>query len=200
MNKINNNYNKVYNEITQFFKEKEEDIIDKLQFEVTKIKEKFEYYITDCNTYIKFSEKINKIMKLFNNENDNNIFKKMIYLSKINDRINKTDKLKTELMKNVTSNVIRDKLSITFAEYYFNGIPIANHIELKNINSNSFKLFWNIDNINLININIKYLKSIVEFKEHTKEKKFIQVYEGNGKNCLINNLNKNTCYEIRIRF
>ena len=108
MNKINNNYNKVYNEITQFFKEnknqketKEEDIIDKLQFEVTKIKEKFEYYITDCNTYIKFSEKINKIIKLFNNENKNNIFKKMIYISKINDNINKTDELKTELMKNV---------------------------------------------------------------------------------------------------
>ena len=203
INIINNNYDKIYNEVTQFFKEnkkeKEENIIDKLQFEVTKIKEKLEYFLTDCNAYINFSEKINKIIKPFKNEKGNNIFKRLIYISKINDNVNKIDKLKAELMQSMNINFIKEKPDIILEKYYFNGIPTPNQIEFQDINSHSFKLFWNLDYINIINIDLKYLKSIVKLKRNSNGK-FNQVYEGINKNCIISNLNKNTNYELKIRF
>ena len=50
--KINNTYDKVYNEIMHYFndsKKNVEELIDELNNEVTKIKEKFENFLSICN-------------------------------------------------------------------------------------------------------------------------------------------------------
>ena len=146
----------------KYFKEnpdkkiKEEELIDKLKFEVTKIKEKFEFFLTDCNAYIKNGEMFNKIIKLLNKEEEkNNLIKKLLYISKINDNIENMNNLKRVLMKNIDIKFIKKDLSIEFEEYYFNGIQIPKDVEIKDINSNYFKLFWNIDDINIINFEKK---------------------------------------------
>ena len=104
IHKINNTYDKIYNEITKFFesyenkKEKEEELIDKLKFEVTKIKEKFEIYLTECNNSINFAGKINKLIKTMNIYQENNIYLKLLFFTEIKDGIKKMKILKNELM------------------------------------------------------------------------------------------------------
>ena len=62
--------------------------------------------------------------------------------------------------------------------------------------SNSLEIYWKIDDLKILNIEYKKINFKIECRNQNK--KFEQVYEGNNKNCLIENLNKNTNYEIRI--
>ena len=59
---------------------------------------------------------------------------------------------------------------------------------------------WNIDNINLINIDKNKIKFKVEIKEKIENKleEFREIYEGENNNCIIDKLKINTSYEIRI--
>ena len=50
--------------------------------------------MNECNNAINFYEKINKILKPINKGEENNIYKKMIYISKINENLKKIDALK----------------------------------------------------------------------------------------------------------
>ena len=103
-----------------------------------------------------------------------------------------------ELMKNVKISLIEEKSIIKYEEYYFNGIPIPKIIEFKEIGTNSFKVLWNIDNINLINIDKKEIKYKLEIRKENSKEEFNQIYEGKDNNYLINKLEKNTNYEVRI--
>ena len=204
IDKINNTYDRIYNEIEKLFgideskKEQKEELIDLVKFEVTKIKEKFENYITNCNNSISFSEQINKLIKILNySEEEKNKYIKLVFISEINDEIRKMEVLKYELMKNINIILIKEEYKIKFEEYYFNGIPIPHNIEFKDINSNYFNILWDIDNINIINIDKIKLKFIVELRKKNDEK-FIKVYEGNNKAYLVSQLKNNTDYEIRI--
>ena len=40
---------------------------------------------------------------------------------------------------------------VKYEEYYFNGISSPKEIEFKDIDINSFKIIWKINNINLLN-------------------------------------------------
>ena len=51
--------------------------------------------------------------------------------------------------------------------------------------------------LNIINFEKTNLNYIVELRKKIGGK-FIQIYEGENKNCLVTNLNRNTIYEIRI--
>lgn len=60
IDKINNLYEKINNQVFAFFKKKHEKLIEeenklkeKLKTEVTKIKEKLENHLSDCNNIIK---------------------------------------------------------------------------------------------------------------------------------------------------
>ena len=101
-------------------------------------------------------------------------------------------------MKNLNISFQEEQNSIKYEEYFFNGIQIPKDIEIKDININSFKLNWKIDNINIINMDNKQIKYKVEIRKENENEKFIKVYEGNNTNCLIDKLDKNTNYEIRI--
>ncbi len=101
-----------------------------------------------------------------------------------------------ELMKSLKITFQEEQSKIKYDEYYFNGIAIPKNIEFKNVTYKSLNLFWDIDNINIININNNEIKFRVEMRKENE--KFNQIYEGNNKNCSINSLTKNTNYEFRI--
>ena len=207
INEIDKLYDKVYKEVTKSFEKKHEKLIkeendlkEKLQNEVTKIKEKLEIFLSKSNNVIKSSERINKGIKIIENEKEEekNMIKYLSYVSKINKNIKEINILSNELMKNLKISFNENKNYINYEEYIFNGIKIPKDIEFKDINFNSVKLYWKNDNLNIINIDNKQIKFRVEIRKENSNEKFIQVYEGNNSNCLIDNLNKNTIYEIRI--
>ena len=104
--------------------------------------------------------------------------------------------LNGKLIKNLKISFDKEKSDIKYEEYYFNGIQIPKEIEFKDIGNTSFKVFWKIDDINIIDVDNKKIKYKLEIRKGNSNEKFI--CEGNNNNCLINNLSKNTNYEIRI--
>ena len=197
--KINNLYENVNNEVTKYFKDKHEILIkeenelkEKLKNEVNKIKEKLEIYLSESNNNIKINERINKGIKNIENE-DKNMIKILSYVSKINKNKRNNKKLFSELMKNIKFKYEEDK--IKYEEYYFNGIPKPKNIQFKDITSSSLNISWNIDNIN-INNNNEEIKYRIEMRKENEE--FKEIYKGNNNNYLINNLIKDTNYEFII--
>ena len=175
----------------------ENNLKEKLQIEVTKVKEKLENNLSELNRIIKTNEKINKGIISFEKDKERNMIKTLSYISKINKNKKEMAKLFNELMKNLKIFFVKEENIIKFEEYYFSGIPVPKNIEFKDISSNNIKVFWNIDNINLINIDKKEIKYQVEIKKEN-EKKFNKVYEGYNTYSLIDNLNEDTSYEIKI--
>ena len=90
-------------------------------------------------------------------------------------------------MKNLKIYFNEEKDIINYDEYYFNGIQTPKNIEIKDIYSDSFKIFWKIDNLNIINIDNNQIKYKVEIRKDNKNEKFMKVYEGKNLNCLIDN-------------
>ena len=203
---INNTYDKVYKEVTECFIKKHEklikeenELVEKLQNEVTKIKEKLEIYLSQANQVLKSTERISKGIKSIENDNKN-IIKILTYVSKINKNKKDINKLKRQLIKNTKISFKEDETNIKFDDYYFNGIPSPKNIQFKDIIAFSFIIMWNIDNINLINIDKNKIKYKVEIKEKTENKleEFKEIYEGENNNCIIDNLKRNSYYEIKI--
>ena len=173
----------------------ENDLKEKLQNEVTKIKEKLENYLSESNRLIKNGEKINKGMKNLEKEQED-ITQNLSYVSKTNKSQKEMRKLLQELMKSLKITYIEEENNIKYEEYCFNGIQSPNNIDIKDIDSSSFKISWNDNNI--LNLDNKKLKYKVEIKKENSEDKFKQAFEGNKSSCFIENLDKNTTYEIRI--
>ena len=126
------------------------------------------------------------------------MIKILSYISKIN-KINKNMLLfNQKLLKNMKIFFEEEKSVIKYEEYYFNGIQTPKEIEFKDLKSCYFKAFWKIDNLNIINIDSNKIKYKVEIRKENHDDKFTQVYEGSDNNCLINNLNDDTNYELRV--
>ena len=200
---INKLFEKVYNEITISFKQKHEkldleeiNLKEKLENETTKIKEKLENYLSETNRLIRINEKINKGIKKNENEKEKNLIRDLTYISKINKTQKEMKKLLKEPMKNIKISFIEEKSEIQFDEYYFNEILAPEKIEFKDITPFSVKVQWEIDHLK-IEDNEQY-KYKVEIKKENSNDNYLKVYEGNNNNCLIENLIKNTNYEIRI--
>ena len=79
MNDLTNSYLKKHEKLLK----EENEMKEKLQIEVTKVKEKFENFLSELNIEIKISERINKGIKKMENE-EKNIIKILSYVSKIN--------------------------------------------------------------------------------------------------------------------
>ena len=202
---INKAYENIDKEITKTYEEKhqillleENNLKENLQNEVTKIKEKLEYFLTDIKNILRINERINKGIKLVQNEEEKNIIKILSYVSKISKIEKKAKTLLGQIMKNIKINFNIDKCDIKFKEYYFSGIHIPKNIEFKDITPNSFKIFWKLDNIIIKNIDINKYIFIVEIRKENSTNDFTKVYQGKDSNCLINNLDGFINYEIRI--
>jgi len=196
INEINASYDKLFKEIFQSYEKKNEKLIkeenilkEELQNEVTKVKEKMENYLSELSSIIRVNERISKGINILEKE-EKNIIKNLCYISKINKNKKEMNKLLGILMKNIEISFEEDNNKIKYEDYYFNGIQIPKNIEFKEISYDSFKIFWNIDNLKILNINKEKIKYKVELK--TENEKFIKRYEGNNTNCLIGNLTENT--------
>ena len=180
ISEIDSLYDKVTNELKNSFKKKHEELIkeendlsEKLQNEVTKVKEQLENFLSESNTIIKYNEKINKGMKQFENDNgEKNMIKILSYISKINKINKKMNSFNQKLMKNLKISFEEEKKSIKYEEYYFSGIQIPKEIEIKDINNNSFKIFWKKDNIKIKDIDINEIKYKVEIRRENSDEKF----------------------------
>jgi len=197
-------YEKVEKEITENFKrkheeliKKEKDIKDNLQNEVTKTKEKLEEYLSFSNKIIEDIERINKGIKAFEKEGKN-MLKILTYVSKINKNDKEIKKLNDTCMRNIKISFEEKENKVKYEEYFFNGIPSPKDIEFKDIEANSLKINWKIEDINLLNIDKNKIKFKIELRKENTNDNFNKIYEGNEMNYLINNLDSNKNYEIRI--
>ena len=202
MIEIDKTYENIDNQVTKSYKIKieklikeENDLKEKLKTEVTKVKENFENYLSQINNISKTCENIKKGMKLMQNE-EKNMIKTLSYVSKINKNQKEINILTKQLMKNLKISFIEEESKIKYEEYYFNGIPIPKNIEIKDIWTNSFKVFWKLEDINLLNIDKNQIKYNIEIRKENEN--FKKIYEDNNTNYLVNNLEKNINYEIRI--
>ena len=205
--KIDSLYDKINKEVTNSYKIKiekllkeEDDLKEKLKNEVTKVKEKLEFFLTETDKIIKTGEKINKGIKgiELDKENIGSFIKKLNYISKINKNQKKIKMIFKELMRNLNITFIEEKNNIKYEEYFFNGIQTPKEINIEDINTESFKINWTIDKSNFVNIDNNQIKYRVEIRKDNPNEKFISAYEGNKTNCLVSNLIRNTNYEIRI--
>ena len=108
------------------------------------------------------------------------------------------EELFKQLMGSIKISYLEEQKNVKYDEYYFNGIQIPKDIEFRDITLYSFKVFWRIDKIHIINIDDNEIKCRVEIRKKDSNEKFIKVYEGKNTNYLISNLDMNTNYEIRI--
>ena len=164
INKINTLYDKTISSLTTSFLQKHEqllkqenDLKEKLNNEVTKIKEQLEKYLAEINNEIRISEKIKKGLKKIDKE-EKNMIKNMTYISKINKSKKDMKKYFIQLMKNINFIYEEDKTNIKYEEYYFNGIYIPKNIVYKDIGISNIDIYWNIDSINIINIDKNKIK------------------------------------------
>ena len=105
--------NKAYQEKHEKLIKEENDLKDKLDNEVTKVKEKLEKYWSEINNIIKMGEKINLGLNNLQ-KGENNIIKTLSYVSKFNKNKKEIKKLFKELMRNIKFNFKNenDKCSI----------------------------------------------------------------------------------------
>ena len=210
ISKINNLYDNIFKEIKESYEKKHEKLIieennlkENLQNEVTKIKEKLENFLSQNDNLIRIGERINKAIKIYQKEdNDNNenksIIKTLSYISYISKNKKEIEIFLSKLMKNIKINFNKEKSDINYDEYNFNGINLPKDIEIEDINSKTLKVSWKLDEIKIDNIDINKINFKVEIKKENSDELFNKIYEGQEKNCLIENLNKSTNYEIRI--
>jgi hypothetical protein len=221
INKINALYDKAFDDMNLFFKKekeklsneqidnnnlnkyelllkKENDMKDKLQFEITKTKEQLENNLSLVNEEIRINERLNKgINKLKSDKNlENNIFRILTYISEINNNYKKLQIISKKKIKNLKISFKEEQNNILYEEYYFNGISIPQDLEFGDIAYNSLNLTWKINHINNINIDNKQIKYKVEMGKNNEP--FIEVYVGKNLKCNINDLEPNTNYKFRI--
>ena len=77
-------------------------------------------------------------------------------------------RINSTLLRNININYEEDKNNMKYDEYYFNGLPVPQNIKIENLNSTGGKIYWDINNINIIN---KYndkneLQYLIEKKEN----------------------------------
>ena len=205
---IDNLYDKVNKEVIESYKIKhkklikeENEIKDKLKNEVTKIKENLEINLLKINEIIKKSERIKKGIKILLEDKDKKMIKELNYISNINKNKKEMKLLYQQPMKNI--KILYNESNIKYEEYYFNWIsPKPKDIEFSDIGINSFKISWKIEDIKLLNLETienlenKEIKYKIEIRKEND--KFKLIYEGNNNNYIINNLDDNTNYEIRL--
>ena len=126
-----------------------------------------------------------------------NMIRIISYITKINKIKKEMNNIFQELMRNIKISFNKEKSTIKYEYYYFNGIPKPHDIEFKDVTFCSLDINWKIDNLNINNFEYKNLKYIVEMRKENKI--FKKVYEGNNNNCKIENLKQNKNYEFRIR-
>ena len=204
MIKLDNLFDKSSKDLIKSFEEKhlaltkqENDIKEKLQNEVTKVKEKLEQNLSHYNYLINSFEKIKKGLKSFEKQGKTMI-QNLSYVSKINKNIKEMKGLLQEQLMNLKIEYIKEENNIKYTKYNFNNFQYnIEDIEFKDITSNKIEISWKLGNSKEKN-NIKDIYFIVETRKEKADDKFKISYQGKEQNCTINNLETDTTYEIQI--
>jgi len=78
----------------------ENSLIEKMQDEVTKVKEKIKNFVFELNEQIKLSNRIAKNTNKLDKE-ENNYLKNIVYVSKMKESISNMNKIITKPLKNI---------------------------------------------------------------------------------------------------
>ena len=142
--KINNLYEKTMEDLTKGYSKKHEELLkeenelkEKLQFEVTKYKEQLENNLSIAVNDLRVSERLLKGIEKMKDKEEN-IIKIISYISKANKTQREMINLSKKFMKNIHFKYEYNKSQIKFEEYFFNGIPIPQNIDIKDISYNEF--------------------------------------------------------------
>ena len=193
MIEINKAYETVDKELTKSYELKRE----KLKTEVTKIKEKFEISLSEIKNLLKISEKIIKGIKSLEKE-EKTMMKTLSYISKINKNKKKMRNLFSQTMSNLKLSFIEEESKIKYEEYYFSGLPVPKDIEIKDKETDGFKILWKIEDNNILHLDKNKIKFRLLLKKENTKDDFNQIYEGKENNFIVDKLEKNTNYEIKI--
>ena len=124
INKINNLFEKVNEDLTKSFKlkheklnKKENDLREKLQNEVTKTKEKLEIFLSESNNEIKLTERIKQGLTKLKKEENKNIYKTLSYISKMNKNDKSLKKLSLEIINSINFYFKEEENDIKYEEY-----------------------------------------------------------------------------------
>ena len=140
---IDNLYEKVEKQISEYFKIKHEELIknesfikDNLQNEIAETKGKLKEYLSFSNKIIKNIERINKGIELLEKD-EKNMIKILTYISKINKNDKEMKKLNDKLMRNIKISFEEKENKVKYEEYFFNGNPSFKDIDFKDIDINT---------------------------------------------------------------
>ena len=93
---------------------------EKLDNEVTKVKEQLENYMSQCSKIIKLNERIKKGLEKMKKDNENNMRKTLTYVSKMNKNQRETTSLFSQSLSSLNLNFDKEKCDIKFDKYSFN--------------------------------------------------------------------------------
>ena len=152
MLKLDQLYDKSIKNLANSFEEKhldltkkENEIKDKLQIEVTKVKEKLEQYLSRFNYLINNCEKINKGLKTLEKQKKQMI-QVLSYVSTINKNKREMEYLLKEKIRNLKIEFIKEENNIKYTQYYFNGLQYnIKNIEFYDITFDKFKIKWQVE-------------------------------------------------------
>ena len=106
------------------------------------MKEKLEYFLSECDKIIKINEKISKGIIKIKNENENSMRKILSYISKINKNQKEIDILFNQSMKNINIIFDEEKSDLKFNEYFFNGGELWKLSNILNENDSKLIISW----------------------------------------------------------
>ena len=129
---------------------------------------------------------------------EKNMIKILSYITKINYNKSEMKLLLHKLIKNLKISFEEKENNIKYENFYFNGLPIPKNINFKDISTNSFKIFWNIEETDLINEVKSKIKYKIEVRLENSNEKLGKFYESNNNNFLVDNLTEGGTYNIRI--
>jgi hypothetical protein len=179
---INEELSKTINSKIEELRDKEKKLKKQLEDKFVEIKNPLEDLLPKLYNFILNAEKVMKSSNTYMEEN--NIFKKLAYISNISNIIKKKEQYFKMLMKSMNINFDSEKMEINFEEYYFNGIPLPLNIEFKEVNANSIKVVWELNNINLLDFDKNELETKIEIKKEN-EINFTEYIAGKNTNYLI---------------
>jgi len=93
-------------------KKLEKEIKEKLEIEVTKVKEKLENILSEIYNLVNINEKINKGIQKFDKE-EKNLIKVLSYISKINENKKNINILLNQSIKGIKFLYLKEKSDIT---------------------------------------------------------------------------------------